>query len=122
MVMVPTVRGPVDVSTLGPTFMHEHVFVISPEMKDNVPEEWGDEDHRMDDQPVLVDQVATNEGRGERGPTDVQVAVDLVAQPLDLIRGIRMQQSAVPVDVVERSREDELRHRVPDAREVALDR
>jgi phosphotriesterase-related protein len=29
--------------------MHEHVFVISPEMKDNVPEEWGDEDHRMDD-------------------------------------------------------------------------
>jgi len=29
--------------------MHEHVFVISPEMKDNVPEEWGDEDKRVTD-------------------------------------------------------------------------
>ena len=29
--------------------MHEHVFIISPEMKDNVPEEWGDDDERLDD-------------------------------------------------------------------------
>ena len=29
--------------------MHEHVFIISPEMKDNVPEDWGDEETRMDD-------------------------------------------------------------------------
>ena len=26
--------------------MHEHVFIISPEMKDNVPEDWGSDDER----------------------------------------------------------------------------
>jgi phosphotriesterase-related protein len=29
--------------------MHEHVFVISPEMQQNVPEEWGDEGARLED-------------------------------------------------------------------------
>lgn len=29
--------------------MHEHVFIISPEMQNNVPEDWGDEQARMDD-------------------------------------------------------------------------
>ena len=24
--------------------MHEHVFIISPEMKDNIPEDWGDDE------------------------------------------------------------------------------
>ena len=29
--------------------MHEHVFIISPEMQHNVPEDWGDEDVRLAD-------------------------------------------------------------------------
>ena len=41
---IETATGPVDSASLGRVLMHEHVFVISPEMKDNVPEEWGDED------------------------------------------------------------------------------
>jgi phosphotriesterase-related protein len=46
---IATATGPVDSASLGRVLMHEHVFVISPEMKDNVPEEWGDEDTRIDD-------------------------------------------------------------------------
>jgi phosphotriesterase-related protein len=46
---IETATGPVDSATLGRVLMHEHVFIISPEMKDNVPEEWGDEEARMDD-------------------------------------------------------------------------
>jgi phosphotriesterase-related protein len=41
-----TVRGPVATSGLGVTLMHEHVFVLSPEIMANYPEDWGDEDAR----------------------------------------------------------------------------
>jgi len=37
MPTVETVRGPVELDRLGPTLMHEHVFVIDPEAIDN----WG---------------------------------------------------------------------------------
>jgi phosphotriesterase-related protein len=50
--LVPTIEtatGPVDSAELGRVLMHEHVFIISPEMKDNVPEEWGDEEERLAD-------------------------------------------------------------------------
>ena len=46
---VETARGPIDTSALGRVLMHEHVFVISPEMQHNVPEDWGDEDARVAD-------------------------------------------------------------------------
>lgn len=46
---IATATGPIDSGSLGRVLMHEHVFIISPEMKDNVPEDWGDEDARMDD-------------------------------------------------------------------------
>ena len=29
--------------------MHEHVFIISPEMQHNVPEDWGNEEDRLAD-------------------------------------------------------------------------
>ena len=44
MPTIETATGPVDSAALGRVLMHEHVFIISPEMKDNVPEDWGDED------------------------------------------------------------------------------
>ena len=34
---------------LGVTLMHEHVFVLSPEMMQNDPEIWGDESRRQTD-------------------------------------------------------------------------
>ena len=33
MTQVNTVRGPVDGSQLGRTLMHEHIFVLSPEIE-----------------------------------------------------------------------------------------
>jgi phosphotriesterase-related protein len=40
MGQVNTVRGPVDAADLGPTLMHEHVFVRSPEVASNWPTGW----------------------------------------------------------------------------------
>ncbi|MEI6254064.1 MAG: phosphotriesterase-related protein [Mycobacteriaceae bacterium] len=40
---VHTVRGPIPAGDLGVTLMHEHVFVLSPEIMANYPEGWGDE-------------------------------------------------------------------------------
>ncbi|MCW2776930.1 MAG: putative phosphotriesterase [Frankiales bacterium] len=49
MATVQTVRGPVDSADLGRTYMHEHVFVMDPEITQNHPEEWGSEDDRVAD-------------------------------------------------------------------------
>jgi phosphotriesterase-related protein len=43
---VETVRGAIPTDTLGVTLMHEHVFVLSPEIMANYPAGWGDEDVR----------------------------------------------------------------------------
>ena len=40
---VDTVRGPLSAAELGVTLMHEHVFVLSPEIIANYPEGWGEE-------------------------------------------------------------------------------
>ncbi len=49
MTQVQTVRGPIDTGDLGVTLMHEHVFVLSPEMMQNDPAIWGDEQARQRD-------------------------------------------------------------------------
>ena len=49
MPSVQSVRGAVDTSTLGQTLMHEHVFVLTPEVQDNYPTPWGDEEQRVAD-------------------------------------------------------------------------
>lgn len=46
---VSTVTGPIGTSTLGVTLMHEHVFVLSTEILENYPEEWGREEARIAD-------------------------------------------------------------------------
>jgi phosphotriesterase-related protein len=43
MVMVSTVRGPVDVADLGTTFMHEHIFVLTADVQQNYADEWDEE-------------------------------------------------------------------------------
>jgi phosphotriesterase-related protein len=45
---VETVRGPIDTAQLGPTLMHEHVFVLNMEIEENFPEKW-DEEERVAD-------------------------------------------------------------------------
>jgi len=49
MKLVPTVLGEVSTDALGRTYMHEHVFVLTPDMQQNYPEEWGDEELRVAD-------------------------------------------------------------------------
>jgi phosphotriesterase-related protein len=46
---VESVRGPVELSDLGQTLMHEHVFVISTEHMQNYGSDWWDEEFRVTD-------------------------------------------------------------------------
>ncbi len=49
MVATNTVGGPIDTAQLGVTLMHEHVFLLSPEVMQNYPEGWGEEAQREAD-------------------------------------------------------------------------
>ncbi len=53
MSTIQTVRGPLELSELGPTLMHEHVFVLDPEAAQNYNRTWGgpywDEEVRVAD-------------------------------------------------------------------------
>lgn len=60
MTTVETIRGPVETGALGPTLMHEHVFVLSPEILQNHPEFW-DEEERVTDAVAKLDEL---KGRG----------------------------------------------------------
>ncbi len=48
MAQVETARGPIDVTGLGTTLMHEHVFVLNEEIRLNYPGDW-DEEARIAD-------------------------------------------------------------------------
>ncbi|MEU5292270.1 phosphotriesterase family protein [Streptomyces umbrinus] len=45
---VQTVRGPVAASDLGAVLMHEHVFVLSEELRQALPETWDEQEHISD--------------------------------------------------------------------------
>jgi len=49
MATVDTVRGPVELDALGVTLMHEHVFILTPDVMQNYGHEWWDEDVRVAD-------------------------------------------------------------------------
>lgn len=49
MTQIPTVRGPIDTDDLGRTYMHEHIFVLTADVQQNYPDEWGDEEARVAD-------------------------------------------------------------------------
>ncbi len=49
MVAVETVRGPVPVDELGVTLMHEHVFVLTPDVMRNYGDGYWDEEERVTD-------------------------------------------------------------------------
>src|SRR4029450_13672903 len=49
MTEVQTVSGPIDTPAPRTTLMHEHVFVLSPEVQQNYTAEWGREDERVAD-------------------------------------------------------------------------
>ena len=59
MTQVQTARGPVDSAELGQTLMHEHIFVLTPDVQQNFPEEWGDEDARVADAVERLNSLAS---------------------------------------------------------------
>lgn len=49
MPFVETVRGPVDTTALGSVLMHEHVFILTPDMQQNYGDAYWDEEVRVAD-------------------------------------------------------------------------
>jgi phosphotriesterase-related protein len=66
---VQTVRGPVDTADLGRTYMHEHIFVLTPDVQQNHPDEWGDEDDRVADAVAKLSALAAGGTRTIVDPT-----------------------------------------------------
>jgi phosphotriesterase-related protein len=53
---VETVRGPVGVDELGPTLMHEHIFVLNPEAMQNYGHAWGEQPY-WDEEVRVADAI-----------------------------------------------------------------
>ena len=70
MPQVQTARGPIDTAELGPTLMHEHIFVLTPDVQQNYPQEWGSEEDRIADAVTRLNEVA---GLGVRTIVDPTV-------------------------------------------------
>ena len=69
MPTVETVRGAVDVADLGPTLMHEHVFVVGTEHVQNYGDTWWDEEERVADAVARLRSVAARGVRTFVDPT-----------------------------------------------------
>src|SRR6266850_3205596 len=57
MAQIQTVRGPIYSAQLGTTLMHEHVFILDPEISENYPEPWGEEDKRIADAVARLNEL-----------------------------------------------------------------
>jgi phosphotriesterase-related protein len=86
---VQTVTGPVDTAALGQVLMHEHVFVLTPDVQQNYPEEWGSEDARVADAVAKLTALAATGVRTIVDPTVVGLGryiprIQRVAEQVDL--------------------------------------
>jgi phosphotriesterase-related protein len=68
---VETVRGPIDTADMGPTYMHEHVFILDADVQRNYPSEWGSEDERVADAVGKLKALAAQGIRSIADPTVV---------------------------------------------------
>jgi phosphotriesterase-related protein len=71
MTEVPTVRGAVQTADLGPTYMHEHIFVLTADVQQNYPGEWGSEEERTADAASKLRSLAAQGIRTIVDPTVV---------------------------------------------------
>ena len=88
MAQVPTVTGTIDTADLGPTLMHEHVFVISPEIIQNYGDYW-DAEERIADGVAKLNDLAARGIRSIVDPTVIGLGrylpwVQRVAEQVDL--------------------------------------
>jgi phosphotriesterase-related protein len=86
---VQTATGPVDTAGLGQVLMHEHVFVLTPDVQQNYPEEWGNEDARVADAVAKLSALAATGVRTIVDPTVVGLGryiprIQRVAEQVDL--------------------------------------
>jgi phosphotriesterase-related protein len=86
---VQTVRGPVDTAELGQTLVHEHVFVLSADVQQNYPEEWGNEDDRVADAVRKLNRLAATGVRTIVDPTVIGLGryiprIQRIAEQVDL--------------------------------------
>jgi phosphotriesterase-related protein len=65
-----TARGAIDTAELGVTLMHEHVFILSPDITANYPEVWGDEAQREAD---AIERLNELKSRGVDSIVDLTV-------------------------------------------------
>lgn len=89
MALVETVRGPVDVDRLGTTLMHEHVFVLTPDVMANYGHLWWDEEERVADAVTKLKALE-------------QAGVDTIVDPTVVGLGRylpRIQRVAAQVDI-----------------------
>ncbi|MGY1713111.1 phosphotriesterase [Geodermatophilus sp. SYSU D01106] len=89
MPQVQTVKGPVDTAELGPTLMHEHVFVLNADVQQNYPEEWGSEDDRVADAVQKLGKLAGTGVRTIVDPTVIGLGryiprIQRIAEQVDL--------------------------------------
>lgn len=71
-----TARGPIDTAQLGVTLMHEHVFLLSPEIMQNYPESWGDEAQREADAVRRMDHGNSAASECDERPKSQQHCVE----------------------------------------------
>jgi phosphotriesterase-related protein len=86
---VQTVQGPVDTAELGQVLMHEHVFVLSADVQQNYPEEWGSEEQRIADAVEKLQALAATGVRTIVDPTVIGLGryiprIQRVAEQVDL--------------------------------------
>ena len=88
MALLDTPRGPVDTGALGPTLMHEHIFVFDQEMAHNNPKDWNEDERHAG----AVDRLKNLKSRG------IDTIVDLTV--IGLGRSLpRVQRIADEVDL-----------------------
>ena len=89
MAQVSTVTGSIDTADLGPTLMHEHVFVLSPEILQNYGESYWDTEERIADGVAKLDALASRGITSIVDPTVIGLGrylpwVQRVAEQVDL--------------------------------------
>lgn len=73
MPQVPTVNGVVDTARLGRTYMHEHIFVLTADVQQNHPDEWGSEDDRIAEAAGKLAELAAHGVRTIVDPTVIGI-------------------------------------------------
>jgi phosphotriesterase-related protein len=80
MAQVETMRGPVDTEALGVTLMHEHVFILNEEIRENYPADYPagwNEQAQVDDAIVKLNAVAARGCQTIVDPTVIGLGRDI---------------------------------------------